>query len=410
MRTTPTSRPAAAAFRTLSARLLARRLGSLGLRLSIALLVLAACIAAFTYWQVRVPLDGAIRRGGLEAGLLHMGVALGVCVLGATALASTRQTALAARPPGPEWLALPAEPALVERHLAREACLPAYAFVVPAAAAWLAGVGLLPWWALLAFAVAFPLILYGALRAACFVTLRRVAFADGAARTLPAAWRALVTARHAPPRARRAQAARFRTESRWRALAALDARVSLRTGPARARLVGAALALLASLAIWFVSHRSPLETRALSFGAFMLACTGLGAWAAWRAAGDPPSAVRPLPLTLADAWRARALPLLGVLGIVLLAQMLVAIPLPPLLRLGTAITWALPALVVVFIGLHLGLSLPARPDAAEGLFCGWLGVGLIASIAIPLFGWGILIGALVFATRRLNRWHTPEVV
>ncbi|MCE9626792.1 MAG: hypothetical protein K8R56_02615, partial [Candidatus Eisenbacteria bacterium] len=198
--------------------------------------------------------------------------------------------------------------------------------------------------------------------------------------------------------------------SRWRALATRDALVSLRAGSPRARLVAAALALALSVLIWFVLHREPLETRALSFAAFTLACTGLGAWAAWRGAGDPASAVRPLPITLGDAWRARAIPLLLVLASVLVLQMLAAQPLPPLLRVGTALTWAIPAVLVVFIGLHLGLSMPGRPAAAENLYYGWLGVGLVSSLAIPLFGWGMLIGALIFATRRLSRWHTPEVV
>lgn len=380
------------------------------MRLSIALVVLAGCVLAFVYWQVRVPLDGTVRHHGETAGVIRLAGTLGLCALGAAALASARQSAIALDPPGPEWLALPLDPALVERHLAREASAPGFAFAVPAGAAWLAGIGLLPAGALVLLAIAFPLVAHAAMRLACHLTLRRSVAAEGAARRLPAAWRVLLTARRSTPAARVGGEARFRTLPRWRAIAALDRLVSRRAGAPRSRLVSAALALAASVAVWFVSHRPPLETRALSFGAFTLACTGLGAWAAWRAAGDPPSAVRPLPITLSDAWKARAIPLLLVLAGVLVLQALVATPLPPLLRVGTAITWALPALVVLFIGLHLGLSVPGRPDAAEALFFGWLGVGLISSLAIPLFGWGMLIGALIFATRRLGRWHTPEVV
>ncbi|MCE9627812.1 MAG: hypothetical protein K8R56_07845, partial [Candidatus Eisenbacteria bacterium] len=309
MRSTPVS-PAAPAFRTLSTRLMARRLRMLDLRLAIAIGVLVVCVTAFVYWQVRVPLDGTVRRHGVLAGVRFLALVLGGCVLAAAALAAERQTALAATPPGPEWLALPIEPAHVEQHLAREASAPALAFFVPAAAAWIAGVGLLPALWLAALALAFPVVWWLVTRAACFIALRRAVAADGPARTLPAAWRALVSARHTAPPVRHAHTVRFPTRSRWRALATLDALVSLRAGSPRARLVAAALALALSVLVWFVVHREPLETRALSFAAFTLACTGLGAWAAWRGAGDPASAVRPLPITLGDAWRARAIPLL----------------------------------------------------------------------------------------------------
>lgn len=409
MRQTSVS-PATPAFRTLSARLLARRLRMVDLRLAIAITVLVVCVTAFVYWQVRVPLDGTVRHHGMLAGVRFLSAVLVGCVLAAAALAAERQTALAGSPPGPEWLALPVEPAHVERHLARESSAPALSMFVPATAAWLTGLGLLSALWLAVLALAFPLAWWLAVRASCFVALRRAVAADGPARTLPAAWRALVSARHSAPVARRTRPVVFRTLSRWRSLAHLDAVVSLRAGSPRARLAGAALALAASIAVWFVVRRDPLETRALSFAAFTLACTGLGAWAAWRAAGDPASAVRPLPITLGDAWRARAFPLLLVLAGVLALQMLAAQPLPPLLRIGTALTWAFPALLVLFIGLHLGLSMPGRPDAAEGLYYGWLGVGLVSSLAIPLFGWGMLIGALIFATRRIGRWNTPEVV
>ena len=60
-------------------------------------------------------------------------------------------------------------------------------------------------------------------------------------------------------------------------------------------------------------------------------------------------------------------------------------------------------------GLHLGLSLPGKPLAAENLYYGWLGAGLIASLAIPLFGWALLLAGFALATRRIGRWKTPEV-
>ena len=78
-------------------------------------------------------------------------------------------------------------------------------------------------------------------------------------------------------------------------------------------------------------------------------------------------------------------------------------------RVGLAISWMLPALLVPLFGLHLGLSLPGRPRAAENLYYGWLGAGMIASLAIPLFGWAVLMAGFAHVTRRLSRWNTPEV-
>ena len=398
----------AAAFRALSARLLARRAAAMGVRLTVVLAILALCVGAFTYWQVRVPLDGVTRHEGSTAAAVRLALILAGCALASGALAAARHTTLASDPPGPEWLALPIPPAHVERHLGREASQPAAALAVPASAAWLAGVGLVAPLMLAALALAFPLAWWGATRAGCLLALRRGASASGPAQALPAATRMLVSARRPARRVQVAQA-RFRTESAWRAIARLDRLVTQRAGSPRARVVGALLALVASIAVWLVSHRHPLETRALAFAGYVLACTGLGAWAAWRAAGDPASALRPLPILLADAWRARALPMLVLLGVTLVLQAAVALPLPPLARAGIVVTWLVPGALIALLGLHLGLSLPGSPKDAENVYYGWLGVGVISSLAIPLFGWGILIGAFVFATRRVRRWSTPEV-
>ena len=407
-RTRPATRPDPThAFRALSARLNARRATSLGVRLWLVTMVLVLCVGAFTYWQVRVPLDGSLRHGGAAAATLRLALTLSACVLAAGVLAASRQVALAAAPPGPEWLVLPLAPAHVERHLAREARLPALAVFVPASAAWLAGCGLLSGSRLTLFAFAFPIAWWLVTRSACWLALRAASPATGPARRLPAAWRAIVSARRAA-RVRVMAPARFRGESRWRALARLDRIVSLRAGSPRARLGVALLFLALSVAAWGIGSRNPLETRAQAFAAFAIACTGLGAWAAWRAAGDPPAAVRPLPLSLADAWRARAIPLFMLIGGVLAIQTVVAAPLPAMLRVGLVVTWLLPALLITLIGLHLGLSLPGTPVAAENLYYGWLGVGVVSSLAIPLLGWGVLIGAFVHATRRIERWYRPE--
>jgi len=394
------------AFRALGRRLAARRASEMGLRLWLVAATLAACAAAFTYWQVRVPLDGALRHAGVAGAVRLLSLVLGGLVLTGGALAAWRRVALTAAPPGPEWLALPVEPAIVDRHLAREARLPALAVVIPAAAAWLAGFGLLPVSALLLLPITFALALALVTRLACALALRVAARGSGPASRLPAAWCALVTAR-VPAAGARIAPAVFRSEAPHRALARLDRAVSLRAGSPRARLTFALTAMVASLVPWFAMPE-PLQARALAFAAFALACAELGAWAAWRAAGDPASAVRPLPLSLGDAWLARARPLALALGAVLLVHALLAGPLPVVARIGLPISWALPALLLALLGLHLGLSLAGRPGAAENLYYAWLVTGLFGSITIPLLGWVVLIAACVQATRRLPRWNTPE--
>jgi hypothetical protein len=396
------------AFRALARRLAAARARELGVRLWVVLGVLALAIAAFTYWQVRVPLDGTLRSGGSPAAIARLAVILVAFAAAGAVIAWVRQTAIVAAPPGPEWLSLPLSPASVERHLSREASAPARVVAVPAAAAWLTGWGLLPagWLALLA--LGFALLLELLLRAACAAALRTAAGATSPARALPAAWRALVTARRPAPPARMA-AARFRAESRWRALARLDRAVSARAGSPRARLTLAAAFLALSVAAWFLSPDLVLA-RAQAFAAFTLACAELGAWAAWRAAGDPASALRPLPLSLGDAWRARAFPLAAAIAVVLLIHALAPQGVAASARVGLALSWLLPAALLVLLGLHVGLSLAGRPGTAENLYYGWLGAGLVGSLAIPLFGWAVVISGLVQSTRRLTRWRTPEVV
>jgi len=406
-----------AAFRTLSARLLARRVESLGLRLQVVCAALALLMGAFTYWQVRVPLDGAVHNAarlhgaaaGVTAGVAFLGWRFGALLLGAALLAASRQTTLAARPAGPEWLALPLQPRELEWHFAREARLPALVVAVPALAAWLAGWGLLPPAVLAVFAVGFAALWFGSTRIASACALRAAATSARRLPGLPAMTRVLVHVRQ-QARDHGHRPARLVREPAWRALARLDRLVSLRAGSPRARLVLAGLFLALSLLVWGTRNREPLETRAEAFAAFAIACGWLGGWAAWRAAGDPASAVRPLPLGLADAWKARAIPMVIAIGAVLVLQSLTAVPLPPAARAGLLLAWLFPAVLVPLMGLHMGLSLAGSPTAAENLFYGWLGAGIVASLAIPLLGWGVLIGGFVHATRRLDRWNRPEVV
>ncbi|HEY6193696.1 MAG TPA: hypothetical protein VI504_01525, partial [Candidatus Eisenbacteria bacterium] len=82
----PPSTPSAApdhrrAFRALSARLAARRAASFGVRLWLVILVLALCVGAFTYWRVRVPLDGVAHHAGQGTAAGRLALVLAACAL-----------------------------------------------------------------------------------------------------------------------------------------------------------------------------------------------------------------------------------------------------------------------------------------------------------------------------------------
>jgi hypothetical protein len=98
-----------------------------------------------------------------------------------------------------------------------------------------------------------------------------------------------------------------------------------------------------------------------------------------------------------------------VLGVVLVVHACMPPGVPAFARVGLVISWAMPALLITLLGLHLGLTLGGSPNVAENLYYGWLVAGVVASLAIPLVGWAVLIAAFAQATRRLPRWNAPEV-
>ena len=100
-----------------------------------------------------------------------------------------RRVALAAAPPGPEWLALPLPPERVARHLDGEAQWPAVAAFIPAIAAIAAGAGLVPAAALPVLAIAFTSAWWLATTAAVAIA-SRVGVPRAGARPLPPATRA----------------------------------------------------------------------------------------------------------------------------------------------------------------------------------------------------------------------------
>jgi hypothetical protein len=397
-----------AAFRDLRHALARRRLQSAGPRLRLVLLAIATIVSAFTYWQVRIPLDGLCRNQGSGAATLALAAVLGAFALAAAVATAGRQAAMRANRPGPEWLALPAPPALVVAHLAREARLPALAALPPAAAALAAGAGLVSPLSLVALGAAFALAWKLATRAAATLARRTAPAGRPAERTLPpdASW--LVAEPRRAVEARR-PAPRWRHGTPLRALAALDWLATRRASRSRARAVMAGVFSLASLLVW-AGNAEPLLRRTQAFALLLPAATALGAWAIHRACAAPADFHRPLPISLRDAWLARAIPLAALALALAAANAFAAAALPVTARVVMVPAWGLLAFAISVLGLHYGLTLVPRGDAAETVYTSWLAAAITASVMIPLLGWFVLAGGLVHSSLRLRRWWEPEAV
>jgi hypothetical protein len=404
--TLPNRTEQAVAFRELGRALARRRLAGADARLRLTVLAITAIVSGFAYWRMRVPLDGVHRARGAGVAALFLAAVLAALALAAAALAAARQDAMRRRPPGPEWLALPAPAELAGAHLGAEARLPALAVVPPAAACLAAGFGLVPPAAVVALALLFAGAWFVATGAAAMVVRRAAPAAARAVRGLPPAARWLVATprRHA---ARRGRPADWSRASPARALARLDALASVRPGPARARLAVAGLAALAGLFAWF-DGAEPLMRRAQAFAALVPVAAALGAWAALRACAEPPDLHRPLPIALRDVYVARAVPLALALLAVTCAYTLASVGLPAAARLAIVPAWWPVSFAVAVLGLHYGLTLVPRADAAEAVYAAWLGAALAASVMVPLLGWAVLFAGLGHSGARLRRWWTPE--
>lgn len=395
----------ARAFRTLEHRLFARRLDSMDLALRASVLVFALAASAFVYWRLRIPMDGLAHASGAPAAARHLALALAAFAAFAGALAATRHAHLVARPPGPAWLALPLDPSRVARHLLVEARGPALVAFPPAAAALLAGIGLVPWTWLALMAAAFLVAWLECTRLAAAISLRAAAPRSPSGRS--AIERVLIVG---PRRlvARANAAATIRVESRWRALARLDARLVARRPALSARL----LATVALACVAFAATFSPAPDaarRALAFGGYTLACTALGGLVLAVTCAHPGATARALPIAPADHWRARALPALAALLVLTVALVLAPSGGSWPVRVGMLVGWPIAGAMIVALGLHVALTLTPRASAAENVFVAWLGMALVASLMIPLLGWAVLLAGLIHATRRLSRWWRPEV-
>ena len=393
----------APAFRRLRRALILSRLRRLDPVLRLELALLGALGAAGIAWQVRLPLDRLARTGGpaavaavLAAGLAACAVAGGI-IAGAD-LARRLRRGLA----GPEWLALPIPPRVIARQSAWESGLHAL-WVLPAALGLLAAAtGLVPWWASVILAAAFPVLLViGSRTGGAFATrlavwrLRAAAEEQAGARALERLFVATRTARAA----RRAPA-------RWgggvaRAFLLKDLARTLRRTPARPRAVAWVALLVLAAAVWALPLE-PAAAAAFSAALVLAAAFTLADWMIALSAGDPYPLLAALPLRAHRVWALRSTAVAVAAAVTASLLALVARPLGPAARAQLVVALALATLLIGVLGVTYGVTLFPRVETAQRLILLWLALALAASVMFPLAGWVVLLGALVHALRRLR--------
>jgi len=403
--------PAGPAFAALERALLRRRFEQTDLRLRLEILAIAVLIGMFVLWQVRVPLDGLARAAGPWAAARRLAAGALLLALAGGILAGIRHAHRLRAPGGPHWLALPIPPRALAAHLAWSSRLTAWWLAVPVLAALIAAIGLVPPPALVLIAVAFPVALDLATRAGTAVAF---AIAAGA---LPSeaggarhhAIESLLAAGAVDDRAGRLPAPRWAARPAWVVLWLKDLTVTRRPTRAQQRARTLLLAMALSAIVW----RLPLESGAMHLLAFGLALTSAAALAEWLvelSAADPFLVLRGLPLGVGALWTARvAWAVLGAaLLVVLHALAAPALP-PPALRVY--MVWiGCAALGLGVLGAQYGLTLFPRADHAHRVLALTLGLALVASFAITLLGWILLLAALIHSARRLPRWSRSEAV
>jgi hypothetical protein len=392
------------AFRNLEHALLRRRWRALEPVLRLELAAIAFLLAGFLFLQLRGPFEALVARSGAPAlaGVLAL-VAL-VLAGGAAWMVAARHARRLRRPEGPEWFALPIEPAAIERHLAWASRAQAAWMALPASAVSAAAFGLVPTAALIALAATQVALLVLAGRAGCALARRRAG--------LPAPGSAASIARPRMP------AARFRGVPAWAAIVFKDALVIGRRTELRQGATGVAIFGAVSLLGWFLPTGPPAPGEAApaaatafdlrhlaTFFVTLLGAAALAEWMVMLVGSDPFAALRVLPCDVRSVWRARftwiaVIAAMLVAGHALLARGL-ALP-ARLLFVG----WVAAATAgIAVLGLHLALTLYPRTGPARPLLVLTFGVMAIASIAVFLSGWLVLVVAIVLTALRLPRWN-----
>jgi hypothetical protein len=404
--------PLASAFRDLESALLRRRFQQLDPVLRLEIAAIAALVAAFVGWQLRIPLDGIARSGGSGAAARALALRLlGLALLAAIA-AGARYARRLRGPdrPEPAWLALPLPPPAIARHLAWDARRVVPWALVPALGALGAAVGLVPTPLLLLIAAAFVALLVPAGHAGCAIAVLLATPGTAAAGGVEAPWPDRIERSLAlgPPetRAPRRSRARWRHEAPWRALWRKDLLIALRTAPVLVRGRSLIVVMALSALVW----RLPVEPAFAHLAAFALALTAgalLAGWLIELAGADPFATLRGLPLGAAPVWGSRAAWALAGAGALAALHALARPALAPP-ALAVFLVWiAGAALALGVLGAQLGITLHPRADHARRVLGMSLFVAVAASLMIPLLGWMLLFAALLHSAFGLRRWSWP---
>jgi hypothetical protein len=400
-------RPQAQAFRDLERALTHRRLRRIDPRMRGELALLALLIAGFLFWQVRVPLDGLVRANGPLSGVAAVGIIwLGLAAFGALLAGTRHARRLRAEPDGPEWLALPLDPAALERHLSWESRSHVLWLAVPALGVLAAAIGLLPPWWLALLGAGFAWLLLEAGRFGCALGYRVALRAAEQRPGLPAIERLLSVAAPRVERRRLPPATWWRAPV-WLALAAKDWLVTQRQGATRRAAILALGLWSASLLAWRLPGEPGLR-HVVAFALTLLTAAALAEWLATLAGSDPFAALRVLPVGVLTAWAARIVwAVVGALALVA-GQAVVARELAPHARLVLMVWSGGAALAIATLGVNYGVTLFPRADVARRMLGLSLALAMAASVMIPLSGWIVLLTAVLHSARRLPRWSRLE--
>jgi len=364
------------------------------------MLLLAAGVNAFIFWQSRIPLDGLHRAHGGGPVLRVLAAGLGLLVLTGATLVAARVVRLLGRAlPGPEWLALPVTPAALLRHLAWEARLQSAWAAAAAPGFLLAAHGLLPAWMPFALAAGFVATLWLAAHVATAIAMLvlRTSAGDG---YHPFMERAVPRARPhiSPPR--------WRSAPGWQVLVARDARLLTRARSVRSSTVAAVAWTLASTGIWF----TPLAGPTAQFVGFGLALIAAFTWAEvliLLGGEDPPGLMRALPTGPRMLWIARAVEALAGATLLALLQAVVARVEPGPRALQSVCVFGA-ALALGLLGAQYGITIGHQAPVARRFLALTASIAMAASLMITLLGWFILLAGVVHSAVRVRRWWELE--
>ena len=368
------------------------------LRAELGMLALVMC--AVLFWRLRVPLDGLARsRGALAASGVALALLTLIAIATAAIAARRLQRAIAGRPPGPSWLALPCEDRRLAAHFAWNARSLTPLAVLPAGTVLLALGALVPWYETAALALGFTAMLPLAERSALALVLRSRLGKTNPPMTLsrslasPRAGRARDTA-HRRPRLGRTS---------WPSLFMHDLRLTRHVRGARSRGV-VALSLVAAAALpWFAPWPLPLA-HAVGFGVSLIAAAASAAWVIEVAALHPPVVLHSLPLGTASWWFSRAWWALAATALLLAFQAPGARRLDPSAAAVYRVWVGGAAAAIGVLGANLAVTLHPRADHAHRVLSLWLALAMVASFIIPLLGWVLILTVVIQSARRLPRW------